>query len=1114
MRNDLPKAITADDVIRRFDLNSLVKDRRKINENKQGLDKTENILYNFIESTLKGLNNVENQVDGKISTWFFNGIPELTTTPASNWETDEDKNSHIGDLYYDKLGGNTYQFILSNEEYSWQLVDDDDINQSMALANSNPDTEDGLRNIFVTEPTTPYEVGDIWIRSNGDLYRCVIARAGGDFNEAEWVISSEYANDNYVYDARAIIDKFTTYVTANYVCKVIVKTTKDSIEMSVSSATEEITNGYTTAIAESEGRAEIREDQVLLSARSYTANEIARVESEIGDLQDITQANESTLAKVEFEDVVESQPTNIKIHAIDDNISFLYPSSGLFPSSTLYPKVRLLRFTNTEEYEVTTDTKYTSYRKYYSYADDTYTLLIPGQDYTIGSTITGTKYQNTYIDYEIPDNLLYYDSTHYDELELNYRDQTCIVTKRCKYNSNGSVGLLSQETQTSYDYPEINLSNGSYEIELLGYSTGYIFARVLCNNAYTAQFYTKDETDAHIQVATSGIEIEFNEKLTNYSTTTEMNSAINLKANEITSSVSQTYSTKIQTTNAKNEAISTSKNYTDNELTNYSTTTQMNASITQKIENNNSAYVDIEVAKKVNNTDYTHAQIVAKINDSTSQVKISADKVNLQGYVTLSNLSTAGQTTINGANITTGTISAERLELTDYLTISSASSTYLTKTNASSTYLTKANASNTYATLSGLNNGTTIINGGCISTGAIMSGNYVSGTSGTKLNLSDGTIDTKDFKVSSTGQITSTGGTIGGCVIDAGGIYSGTGTNNTAGMGLYGVRYAFWAGGDIGNTSAALFRVDHAGYLVAQNADITGTINSSGGRIGGWNIGQDSLSNTNSSGNEVILANGTNSAQDVLVIHNGNNYPFFLRADGYMSAQNANISGTINATSGTFSGTLYSSQGKIGGWTLNGSSGFTSGNSSISANGELSLYPTTGGVYRFAAGGVRINADLGIAIASSSNGNVYSSSGNIDIKGCASHSVYIGCMSNTAGTTEKNSITVYSGGIAMSRQPSYGSDIRLKDKIKEINDVSWIEELRIKEYEYKVSPGEKNIGLIAQDYVDKEYAKYFLKTDEKGYYAIEYGNIANALIQYCQKLKKRVEDLEKRLNNE
>ena len=43
-------------------------------------------------------------------------------------------------------------------------------------------------------------------------------------------------------------------------------------------------------------------------------------------------------------------------------------------------------------------------------------------------------------------------------------------------------------------------------------------------------------------------------------------------------------------------------------------------------------------------------------------VKLVADKIDLSGYVTVSALGTAGKTTINGANITTGTIKADRID--------------------------------------------------------------------------------------------------------------------------------------------------------------------------------------------------------------------------------------------------------------------------------------------------------------------------------------------------------------------------------------------------------------------------------------------------------------------
>lgn len=72
--------------------------------------------------------------------------------------------------------------------------------------------------------------------------------------------------------------------------------------------------------------------------------------------------------------------------------------------------------------------------------------------------------------------------------------------------------------------------------------------------------------------------------------------------------------------------------------------------------------------------------VIAAINLSTessggSAIKISADKVNLSGYATFTSLSTAGQTSINGANIQTGTITATQLSVGVNNDISTAQST-------------------------------------------------------------------------------------------------------------------------------------------------------------------------------------------------------------------------------------------------------------------------------------------------------------------------------------------------------------------------------------------------------------------------------------------------------
>ena len=53
--------------------------------------------------------------------------------------------------------------------------------------------------------------------------------------------------------------------------------------------------------------------------------------------------------------------------------------------------------------------------------------------------------------------------------------------------------------------------------------------------------------------------------------------------------------------------------------------------------------------------------------------------------------------------------------------------------------------------------GSTVIDGGNITTGNIQSANYVVDTTGTKISLTDGTIDTKNFKVNSIGAVTTSG---------------------------------------------------------------------------------------------------------------------------------------------------------------------------------------------------------------------------------------------------------------------------------------------------------------------------------------------------------------------
>lgn len=55
-------------------------------------------------------------------------------------------------------------------------------------------------------------------------------------------------------------------------------------------------------------------------------------------------------------------------------------------------------------------------------------------------------------------------------------------------------------------------------------------------------------------------------------------------------------------------------------------------------------------------------EVISSINQTAEAVKINANKINLDGYVTMTNLSTPGQTSIDGGNLKTGVIEAMQIK--------------------------------------------------------------------------------------------------------------------------------------------------------------------------------------------------------------------------------------------------------------------------------------------------------------------------------------------------------------------------------------------------------------------------------------------------------------------
>ena len=359
---------------------------------------------------------------------------------------------------------------------------------------------------------------------------------------------------------------------------------------------------------------------------SQITQTVDEVNSKIQDIADITTYGESDRAEVELTDINESEPIMIKVHPTSTNISYLYPRENLYPSDLQYLPNRIIRFTNTEKYRLTQDLYYNNFRKYYSYnsTDDEYILLIAGTDYTVGNSISGDVYENVYIDYPLPDDLLRYSSEVYDEFYLDYDSHTCQVIKRCAYNADGTVRALGTEITTDYPYPTITLGEGNYTITLPGYDFGYIYVRLMAKNIYTTQFYTKVETDSRINQKANEINLGVNQTLTNYSTTNQMNSAINLKANEITSSVNKKLENYDTSSEVNSKIEQKADSITSSVSKTYSTKQELSKAKSEIKQTTDS--ITSTVSKKVGND-----EIISKINQSAEAIRINAEKISLEG---------------------------------------------------------------------------------------------------------------------------------------------------------------------------------------------------------------------------------------------------------------------------------------------------------------------------------------------------------------------------------------------------------------------------------------------------------------------------------------------------
>lgn len=168
-------------------------------------------MKDYVDGVTKDM---QDQIDSKAEQYFYAYDPTLDNEPAKSWTTDEEKEKHVDDLFYNTETGKAYRFMKGDDgSYKWELVQDKDVTNALEAASKAQDTADGKRRVFTADaskdehPDPPYDEGDLWY-TGAEVLVCGKPKAKGEaYDTGDWGKKDNYTNKDEVIDA---VDKKLT----------------------------------------------------------------------------------------------------------------------------------------------------------------------------------------------------------------------------------------------------------------------------------------------------------------------------------------------------------------------------------------------------------------------------------------------------------------------------------------------------------------------------------------------------------------------------------------------------------------------------------------------------------------------------------------------------------------------------------------------------------------------------------------------------------------------------------------------------------------------------------------------------------------------------------------
>lgn len=485
-RHDIPMVRTAQDLERKYNFNLMEESNKKNAENITSLNKD---LQDFTTQITTDIEDLQNQVDGNITSWFESGVPSLSNYPTNEWATDEEKNNHLGDLYYDQNTGYSYRFTFINGIYNWIKLTDSDITEALAVANAAQDTADKKRRVFMAQPQPPYDNGDMWIKDE-EIWICQVARQEGTYQANDFINNLKYTDNTYaegVNNDLTIVKGTVTTISDNV----------DELSRTMSSTVEAITSHGTAIGTLEENQTSLTQTVNNLSARVDNIQVLFGTITGTGNII-LPNANNSKIGKLK----------------IIGDISLLFPTSGFvygtptFFSNEIYFNNNLILSSGTPLQDI----------------------LYPSNDlYTKNMNLIIEYGENDREIYQLPFTYLNFISeTECDEFIVE--NDIAKIIRNIGINSNGQKYKLRTPVIEELGTLEITLREGNPKLYLQCFDTPILEGTYLIKNNFTETFATKVELHSEISQTADEINLEVSRKVGK----NEVVSTINQSAEQIT----------------------------------------------------------------------------------------------------------------------------------------------------------------------------------------------------------------------------------------------------------------------------------------------------------------------------------------------------------------------------------------------------------------------------------------------------------------------------------------------------------------------------------------------------------------------------------------------------